>query len=75
MQQQWPQSTTHNLTLGRKNNYKQSIRTKFTPSSYSAIPPDEEEKEYERVAALSDYQKEMELIKKMAQKFLEWIPQ
>lgn len=58
----YPQTTCPNI-FGCNNNYKQSIRTKFTPSSYSSIPPDEEEKEYERVAALSDYQKEMELRK------------
>lgn len=45
----------------QNNTYKQSIRTKFTPSSFSALPPEEEEKEKTRVAALSDYQKEMEL--------------
>lgn len=45
----------------RSYKYQQTIRTKFTPSSFSALPPDEEEKEKNRVATLSDYQKEMEL--------------
>lgn len=47
-----PQPTTY---------VKQTIRTKFTPSSFSALPPDEEEKEKNRVESLTPYQKEIEM--------------
>jgi hypothetical protein len=61
VQQQFCQSLV-NITPPRcSNHHKQTIRTNFTPSSFSALPPDEEEKEKNRVASLSDYQKEMEL--------------
>ena len=42
---------------------KQTIRTNFTPSSFSALPPEEEEKEKNRVESLTDYKKEIELRK------------
>mmetsp|Transcript_27781 Transcript_27781/g.50163 ORF Transcript_27781/g.50163 Transcript_27781/m.50163 type:complete len:233 (-) Transcript_27781:139-837(-) len=37
------------------------IRTLLSSSSFSALPPDEEEKEKSRVGSLTSYQKEMEL--------------
>ncbi len=39
----------------------QQIRTLLSSSSFSALPPDEEENEKARVASLTPYQKEMEL--------------
>ncbi len=40
---------------------KYTIRSVFSSSSFSALPPDEEEAEKNRVASLTPYQKEMEL--------------
>jgi hypothetical protein len=60
VQQQFCHSLA-NITPRSNNHHKQIIRTNFSPSSFSALPPDEEEKEKNRVASLSDYQKEMEL--------------
>lgn len=40
---------------------QRQIRTILSSSSFSALPPDEEEKEKSRVESLSPYQKEMEL--------------
>jgi hypothetical protein len=60
MQQQFfPPNTKY--IKPKYNNHKQIVRTNFSASSFSALPPEEEEKEKNRVATLSDYQKEMEL--------------
>jgi len=41
--------------------YTTQCRTILSSSSFSALPPDEEQKEKERVDSLTPYQKEMEL--------------
>ena len=49
------------IAIQPMNHQSSQIRSILSSSSFSALPPDEEQKEKERVESLSSYQKEMEL--------------